>query len=119
MEIRSWILYTYNGERHTQLNIKNAIITGVFHDKCYPLTDSENDSYYSDMVSTFSNDSNNSMPGLNDRASEDSSSDEDSMTVADEDNRSEYYSTENNNTVYEGSAYDASSHTQKIRIFEQ
>ena len=63
------------------------------------VTNDERYSYYSDDASMASNDSKNNVPGLNDRASEYSSLDNESMTLADEDNESEYHSTKNNNTV--------------------
>ena len=99
-------------ERHGRLNINNAIVAGIFHKECYPSINNESYSYHFDNTSISSNNSNNRMPGLNDRALKDSLSDKESMTVADEYIKSEYHSNDNNNTVYKDSVSDDNSHTQ-------
>ena len=99
-------------ERSVQLNIKNDIVAGVFQDGCYPSTDNKSGSYYSDEASTVSNNNVSSMPDLNDRAAGERSLDEKLMTSLDDEEESEYNSTDNNDAIYADSVPDESVHTQ-------
>ena len=78
-------------ERHAQLNINNTIVTGIFHEECFPSTDDESYSYYSDETAMAYSNSNNSMPGLNIGELEIISSDKELVTVADEYIESAYH----------------------------
>ena len=98
-------------EKSEQLNVENAIVTKVFQDECYFSSDDKNESYYSDEVSTSSNE--HSILDLNDRAAEEKSLDKKSISSLDdkEESEPEYNIDGNKDTVYENSVSDDNNYT--------